>query len=133
MIIRTEQMAALHAHAESVFEDRVMEMLRHSHSDAIEGLDARFLRARVKLALERGRAHGFTWQSALAGFCAMMLELGPGFDRHPAFARSLDIRLSDENDRICVIYDNLTDEDWESAQALGALPGWIDLPAGAGH
>ena len=124
MKIRHAQIAVLAEHAEKVFEDRLVLVLVERHPGVVRGLSDERLRARIRFALARGRAHGFTWQSALAGFCVMMFEVGPNFDAHPSFKRALAIRLPDENQRVRSIYQNTTDEDWQDARAFSDPEGW---------
>jgi hypothetical protein len=124
--IRAEQMAVLQAQVEADFESKIISLLITSHQAAIGACTPDELHQRVCTALAKGRAHGFTWQSALAGFVVMMFELGPNFDQHPSFARALAIRLADENERIQTIYANVTDEDWQDARSFADPKAWHD-------
>ena len=124
MKIRHAQMTVLADHGEALFEDRLVQVLLEHHPGAVDGLPDQQLRRYVRIALAKGRSHGFTWQSALAGFCVLMFEVAPNFDLHPAFKRALAIRLPDENQRIKAIYANTTGEDWEDARAFADPGAW---------
>jgi hypothetical protein len=124
--ISREQIALLAPAVEQGFEQRVIDYLYEHHTGAVDGLSPQRLRERVRAALSKARRHGFDWQSALVGFTVLVFELGPHFDRHPAFRRALAIRLPDQNRRIAAIYANVTDEDWVEARALAAPDDWHD-------
>jgi len=119
----------LDADAHRDFERRVTDLLYTRHADLVEGLSPMALKARVQIALARGRSHGFSWQSALAGFTVLMFALGPAFDQHPAFRKALSIKLPDEDMRIKAIYGNVSDEDWAEAHAQSAPDAWQQLGA----
>ena len=124
MQITGKQMEALGRDAERDLEARIADHLRERHPGAVAALTAQALQLRIRASLARGRSHGLTWQSALAGFTVLMFELGPEFDRQPAFARALAIRLPDENARIKAVYANTGDEDWAAARALADPRAW---------
>lgn len=124
MLIRSAQLQLFQQRAEDAFEVRVAEVLQARYAETVAELPPVLLRERVRLAIARARAHGFTWQSSIMGFVVMMFELGPCFDTHPSFARALAIRLRDENARIEAIYANVTDEDWQDAVSFADPDGW---------
>jgi len=124
MDISASQLEHLDKLAEQGFVERLEAFLIEEHARAVEGLTPQQLRRRVLASIARGRAHGFTWETALAAFAVMMFEMGPEFDRLPAFVRALKIRPPHEGQRIAAIYDNTTDEDWTAARALGGANAW---------
>jgi hypothetical protein len=57
----------------------------------------------------------------------LLFEVGPDFDRHPAFARALAMQIPDENERIKAISANTSDEDWAAARAVSDRSAWSRL------
>ena len=110
--------------AEQGFVQRLESFIVQHHAEAIGSMSAHQLRHCVVSSIARARSHGFTWEVALTDCTVMMFEIGPGFDRHPAFARALDIRLPNEVERIKAIYDNTTDDDWDDARARSGATAW---------
>lgn len=123
--MRPGQMAAFQAQARRGFEADVLDWLRAHQADSLEGLPAELLPGRVRMAISRARVHGYTWQSSIATFVALMFELGPNFDRHPAFEQALRAPIEDENARILAVFDQVTDEDWEDAQEFSDPSLWF--------
>ncbi|MBL8483164.1 MAG: hypothetical protein JNJ60_13270 [Rhodocyclaceae bacterium] len=128
MKIAPSQIDALQDQAETEFVARVTQFLHAKHADAIAGLDAPELERRVRAGIARGRARGFTWQSSLAAFVALMFEIAPNFDLHPAFRRALELPAADETARIRAIHRNTTDRDWEEAQDHADPSAWYAPP-----
>lgn len=130
MEIRKSQMEALADAAEKHFVHRVMEYLREHESDEVAPLTDAVLEERVRFAIAHAQAYGFTWQSAIVGFVAMMFQVGPDFDRHPAFARALEMQRKsgeeNENDRVGLIFEHVTDAEWDDAQANSDASVWPD-------
>lgn len=132
MLIRAAQLDVFQQRAEAAFEARVIEILQARYAETVAGLPPDLLHERVRLAIARARAHGFTWQSSIMGFVVMMFELGPRFDSHPAFARALAIQVGDENRRIATVYANVTEEDWADALDFADPDGWTGAAARGG-
>ncbi|HMF58082.1 MAG TPA: hypothetical protein VK619_17190 [Pyrinomonadaceae bacterium] len=125
MIIRKEQMAVFETAAEEEFVKRMAQYLKEQHAGAVAHLSDERLRRRVRGALARGRSHGLTWESALAGFVVLMFEVAPNFDLHPAFHEVLQTSYPNENERIRAIYENVRDEEWEEAQEFYDQSAWF--------
>lgn len=130
MEIRKSQMEALQDAAEKKFVHAVMEYLREHESDEVAPLTDAVLEERVRFAITRAESYGFTWQSAIVGFVAMMFQVGPDFDRHPAFAKALEIQRTsgeeNEDERVVLIFEHVTDEEWDDAQAKSDTSVWPD-------
>lgn len=124
LTIRKEQMNVFEDERERDFVDRVMQFLKERHTAVVEDLSDDVLRQRVQVALERGRNHGLTWESSLVGFVALMFEVAPNFDQHPAFKRALSMPIEDENERIRAIYKSVSDAQWHEAQEYYDPSAW---------
>jgi hypothetical protein len=124
MLISRAQMRVLERQAEEAFELRLADLLRERYGATVSSWSDDDMRRRVRYAIGRARHHGFSWQSAIGGFVAIMAELGPRFDSHPAFARALAIRLPNENQRIEALYHNLSDEDWAAVRGPKPVSPW---------
>lgn len=124
MLIARAQMRVLQRQAEEAFELRVADLLRERYGATVSSWSSDDVRRRVRYAIGRARHHGFSWQSSICGFVAIMAELGPRFDGHPSFARALSIRLPNENERIEALYSNVTDEDWSDARGPKSVSPW---------
>src|SRR5262249_3536980 len=127
MIMRGDQIKVFESNAENEFVNRLIHYLQQKHPARIEDLDDENRHRRVCAAIAKARANGFTWESSIAGFVALMFELTPEFDRHPAFHAALEKRHADENERIRAIYRTVTDKDWEEARALSGPDSWSAL------
>ena len=130
MDIRKSQMEALQDAADKQFVHRVMEYLREHEPGEVAALTDAVLEERVRFAMGRAHAYGFTWQSAIVGFVAMMFQVGPDFERHPAFAKALESQRNsgetNEDDRMVLIFEHVTDEEWDDAQAKSDATCWPD-------
>ena len=124
VLIACAQMRLLQHQAQEQFELRVGGLLRERYAATVLNWSDDDVRRRVRYAIGRARHHGFSWQSSITGFVAIMAELGPRFDSHPSFARALSIRLPDEDERISALYDNITDEDWADARGPASVSPW---------
>ncbi|MEM7156656.1 MAG: hypothetical protein AAF799_27660 [Myxococcota bacterium] len=99
---------------------------RRCHAQALTGLDEHEREHRVTVALERGWAYGLRSDRARIAFVGLMLELGPDFDRHPAFAERLcePIVDGDEDRFIRRLWDEVSDEAWIEAWSTPHGDGW---------
>ncbi|WP_437518059.1 hypothetical protein [Sorangium sp. So ce1099] len=97
------------------FVDRTVGHFRRFHGEATASLSDDELRFRIRHGLERGRAHGLTWESSLTVFVAHMIELCPAFDEHPAAARVLADASLPPDERVEALLAHLSDDEWEEA------------------
>jgi hypothetical protein len=128
MRIRDSQMKAFQTEAERNFIERVIQFLREKHPGTIEGLAEDVIRRRVAGAVSKAKGYGFTWESALVGFVAILFAVGPNFDQHPAFQPALaKSGNTDENERIRGIYRSVTNQDWEEAREFSDDSAWTAI------
>ncbi|WP_437538983.1 hypothetical protein WME79_22890 [Sorangium sp. So ce726] len=101
------------------FVDRTAAHFRRFHGDATAGLSDDELRFRIRHGIERGRAHGLTWESSLTVFVAHMIEICPAFDEHPAAARVLADEAIPADERVEALLSHLSEDEWEEAARMG--------------
>ena len=114
--IRPEVLAAFQAQSEAALLDRVAEHVRAEHAHIVEGLPEPLVREMVANGLARARRHGLSAESSLTAFVALMFEIAPNFDEHPA-ARSVltDARLLPD-DRVEALIPRLKERHWREAR-----------------
>lgn len=92
--------------------------LRNHHAKVVQHLNRQELEGRVEISVERGRRYGFQTISDLAGYSALMFELAPNFDEHPAFKRILrDSSLLPEL-KLRRLSQQISEQDWREALSL---------------
>jgi hypothetical protein len=112
--IRAEQMRVLSTVLEGGYLDRLLRHLRACHGEALARYPADTHEEIARIGVARARSYGLTWESSLAAFVAMMLEIGLDFDEHPAVRGVLcdedttpDLRIGDLPERVSA-------EEWEA-------------------
>lgn len=120
----SEQAKRFEQWAENDFLSRIKSFLQKEHHELVSHLSDEDLSRVIRYSIQIGRDLQFSWETALVAICVFVLEIGPGFENHPAFRRALDEGRSkfpnDENQRIFWIYDHTTDDDWEEAEEMCA-------------
>jgi len=130
MKIRDEQMHEFDRAAEAEFRRRVVAHLRKHHAEAIEEFGDEELDLLVQAGIAKARSYGLTWQLTIAGFVALMIEVGPNFDRFTPIQKLLaDDRLPPD-ERFDRILKSLPAEVWERAAEFCELneENWPDAP-----
>jgi hypothetical protein len=92
--------------------------LRIYHSKAVQFLDKTALQERIHHAIARARSHGLGAISDLAGFAALMFELAPNFDEHPAFRSVLNDGSISSELKLKKLSNVITDREWNEAARL---------------
>ena len=77
------------------------------------------------MAVKRARTYQLSTISDIAGFAALMFELAPNFDEHPAFHKVLiDSAVAPES-RMKRLSQVITDRDWNEAQRIYDKKVWL--------
>lgn len=123
--IRPEQIRAFDASVEDSLVSRIVQHLRAHHGDAVGQLPDDGLRDMVAQGLKRARKYGLAWESSLTTFVALMFEIAPNFDEHPAFQRILRDPSVPPDHRMDALGARITDAQWEQAEALHDSAAWF--------
>lgn len=92
--------------------------LRNHHAKVIQHLTREELEARVNVTVARGRKYGFQTISDLAGYSALMFELAPNFDEHPAFKKILNDSSILPELKLRRLSQQISEKDWREALSL---------------
>jgi hypothetical protein len=104
--------------------EHIVDHLCEEQAEAIGELSDAEIERRVRLALPRARAHGFTAPEAATAYVTLMFLVSPCFDRHPAIAAALAALTGDGSARLRALFTQTTESDWDAAAQLG---GWDAL------
>ena len=122
--LRPEHVEALRPQAEAHFLRRLVEYIRRECSTAVEGLSDEALAKRVESGVARARTYGITEHCGLATFVAFMFEFAPDFDKHPHVQRILTDPAIHPDDRVHVVADQVSDEEWEAVETGSKNADW---------
>ena len=117
-------MSVFQQQAERNFIDSVVKQLRTDHAEVVQDIPEDKLYKRVEYGIQRAREYGLTWENNLATFVILMFEIGPGFDKFPAFSEYLTDKTVEPDERMDVLLSETTELDWENAQEASANTGW---------
>lgn len=92
--------------------------LRNHHAKSVQFVDKAILETRVGFAIEKARRYGLGTISDLAGFAALMFELAPNFDEHPAFRRVLEDPQLPPDAKMRKLSHTISDREWNEAMRL---------------
>ena len=137
--IRAEQMKAFQPVADANFIKRLVAQLRREHAETavmlpgsvstVKQLPDETLQQLVAGGIERARAYGLSYESALAAFVVIMFEAAPNFDRHPLIQRHLKDEKTPPNERVDQLLEEATEENWEAVKKSYKSSAW-NLPPG---
>ncbi|MFT3772594.1 MAG: hypothetical protein QM820_44960 [Minicystis sp.] len=128
LTIRDPQLAALRAAREPAFLDDLVAHLRAYHPDAVEDLSDDEIRARARVGVRRAGRYGFDKGRTAAAFVALMFEIAPNFDEHPAIRRCLTDEAIPVDARILDLVHRTTAAAWEEAEEAYDDAAWGDEP-----
>ncbi|MEK7356282.1 MAG: DUF4123 domain-containing protein, partial [Bdellovibrionota bacterium] len=92
--------------------------LRNHHAQPVQFVDKATLETRVGFAIEKARRYGLGTISDLAGFAALMFELAPNFDEHPAFKRVLEDPSLPPDAKMRKLSHTISDREWNVEQLI---------------
>jgi Domain of unknown function (DUF4123) len=122
--LRLEQLAIFQPEVEQHFVNRLVQHLKQKHAIAIGGLTDQALEQRIHAGLQRARRYGFREEATFAAFVGLMFEFAPNFDEHPRIQPILTDEDIAPDDRIDVLVEEATDEDWNEARNLSDPKAW---------
>lgn len=115
LTIRQDQIEHFDKIAEERFVDRLIGYLRDKQSVWIENSPDEELRQRVEWGIKRARWHGFTWESSIMKFVALMFRIAPNFDEYPPIAALLARTDVPKDELADELFTEITSEQWEAA------------------
>src|SRR5690349_11966412 len=98
--------------------ERIVQHLHENHVEAIGRLPDDILREMVGNGVTRARSHVLTWESSLTHFVALMFEIAPHLDQHPAIRRVLREASVPPDERMDLLDKGISEEEWEEAQEI---------------
>lgn len=110
LIIRSEQIEAFDRAIEEDFVKTVADFVRNRNPVQVAALSEQVLYDRVRYGIARGRQHELTDRSALKVFVSLMFELAPNFDKHPPLAVYLIGSPQDQQRRMSLLLDEVSDK-----------------------
>jgi len=122
--IRQEQMDIFQQQAEINFIDSVVKHLRTDHAEIVKDIPEDKLYKRVEYGIKRAREYGLSWKNNLNAFVTLMFDIGPDFDRFPAFQKYLTDESVLPNKRMGVLLRETTEIDWQNAQQASTSNNW---------
>ncbi len=126
LIIRPEQLQRLDEYAEEEFIKSLMANVREVHGELVEDLDDKELYRFVKVAVARARSHGLTYESSIGAFVGLMFEFAPNFDEQPAIRKMLSDERLPPDDRIDLVVEAASEQDWTEAELLYDDNAWLE-------
>lgn len=116
IIIQESQEEKLREECRRGFIRALTDECSERYARAIGSRPFRARRAIIENCLGRASLYGVTWQSSLAVFAGMMLNVAPNFDRYPRIAELLQMcrpQTDDANRMICSLTTILERRIWD--------------------
>ena len=113
--IRPEQQNAFQDDADRMFLEKLTGYLRRTEPSAQAPLTDETLARMVANGIARARKHGLTREDSIAGFVALMFQIAPNFDDHPAFRAVLSDESIQPDDRVAAIPKRTRQSDYIEA------------------
>lgn len=125
MIIRRKQFDDFLQHDEPKFIDMFIEHLQEQSPELVEDIPLDDLHAMVANGIARARSHGLYTDEDLMAFVAVMFEIAPNFDEHPAIRRVLADNSIPLEKRFDALFEKVPDEAWEEAEENYDAGAWF--------
>jgi hypothetical protein len=124
LIIRKQQMEVFKKAGEKKFVDELSQTARENHADAVEDLSDEELKKYVEIGIARARGHGLLSEDAITAFVRLMFDIAPNFDEQTNIARMLKDERLEPDDRIELVLEAASEEDWAEAESLYDENAW---------
>jgi hypothetical protein len=134
MLIRAEQMAVFQKRADDDFARRLGAHLRENYETTVVRLPDKEttvaelsddeLNALVNIGIERSRQNGFSYESTISAFTAIMFDVAPNFSEHEIAQPILKDENAEPNSRIDKLLEQLTEEDWNTIKNSYDASAW---------
>lgn len=131
-------MAEIQASAEENFVRRIAAHLLERYAKTVvtlsdkklpvDELPRETLLSLVRTGIERARGYGLSFESSIAGFCAVMFEVAPNFDQHKLSQVVLNDENIEPNARLDELFEILTESNWETIRKTYDAEAWQPKP-----
>lgn len=126
LTIRPDQMSVFDEQAERGFVDHLRELVKRQGAPLPPGTDDIRLTEMIRHGIARARSHGLTWESSIGKFVGLMFAVAPNFDEYPPIRAILSNPRVPPNERVALLMDRVTPEQWSGASRRYALPAWSE-------
>ena len=116
--LREAHTAAFESIGEMAFVQRLMAHVCEHHDEVVSDFSREELSRRIGLGIRRARSVGFSDERSITAFVAIMLEVSPRFDAHPAIREILTNSDYAPEARLECLERGTSLSDWEEAAAL---------------
>ena len=134
MLIRAEQMAVFQKRADDDFVRRLNAHLRENYEttvvrlpdkeNTVSELSDEELSELINVCVERSRQNGFSYESAIAAFSAIMFDVAPNFSEHEIAQPILEDENIEPNSRVDKLLEQLTEDDWATIKGSYDVNAW---------
>jgi hypothetical protein len=121
LTIRNEQLAAIRL---ATLEQQIARHLREEHRRAVKDIADGELRKLIAAGIARAGRHGIESGQAVALFVALMFEIAPNFDEHPAIRKVLSDEGLAVDARVGELAERISPEEWVAAQGTYDARAW---------
>ena len=98
--------------------------MRDVHSDIVGHLNDQDLQDLVEVGVARARRYDLSLETSIATFVSLMFEFGPNFDEQPTIAELLKESGVPADERIDLVVDYASEQDWDEVDRLRDDSGW---------
>ena len=109
---------------EKKFVDELAQTVRENHAEAVEDVSDEELKEYVTVGIARARSHGLTFEDSITAFVRLMFDIAPNFDEQTNIARMLKDERLEPDDRIELVLEAASEEDWAEAESLYDENAW---------
>ncbi|HEX9962955.1 MAG TPA: hypothetical protein VGB00_18630 [Pyrinomonadaceae bacterium] len=109
---------------EKSFVDELAQTVRENHTEAVEDSSDEELKEYVRIGIARARSHGLIFEDTITVFVRLMFDIAPNFDEQANIARMLNDERLEPDDRIELVLEGASEEDWAEAESLYDENAW---------
>ncbi len=110
---------------EQEFIETIVEYMQGRSPELVDNIPPDMLQEMVKNGIARARRYGLHTDENLISFVAVMFEIAPDFDEHPAIQAVLTDQSLAPEERFKAIFDNVPPEAWEEAEQNRDSEAWF--------
>lgn len=112
MIIRKHQMEAFKLDRERRFRNRLERIVRALYPRRLRRMTDAEISALVERGVQDAVGYGITYETSVADFLGLTLDIGPTFHRHPRIRKILEDKRIPANDRVAILFENVSRVEW---------------------
>jgi len=123
-VLRSSQIQVFAKTREEECARKIRLDLEANHTSKIAGIPDERLDRMIRNGIGRARSHKLTKQYTVAMFVELMFIVAPDFDEYPPVATIFRRRDLDPDDKIDIIIESTSEEQWEDAKLRGNPAAW---------